>query len=404
MRKRKKIYAALLLVSILLSDAAFSVQTLAAPTSESIEEMEEQIGESRKEKDSLKNSISDLEKIKKELEAQKGDLKNYVEKLDRNVAEMENNIQKLQAEIAGKEEEIVRTQEELAQAQEDRDQQYVSMRTRIRFMYETGAGTSLIEFLFTAGNLSDFLNRTDYISSIYAYDQKMWEEYQLNCEYIALCEEQLKLEKEILDQQKKNVEEEQTRVETLIREKNQEILNYQTDINNKEAAIAEYERDIAEQNEIIAQLEKAVKEAKKKLEEQNQPKYDGGVFTFPLASYTRVSDDYGNRTHPILKVPQFHNGVDFAAPKGTAIYAAYKGQVVASAYSSSMGNYVMIDHGDGLYTIYMHASKLCVSSGVQVSAGEKIAEVGSTGRSTGNHLHFSVRKNGSYVSPWNYIG
>ena len=88
---------------------------------------------------------------------------------------------------------------------------------------------------------------------------------------------------------------------------------------------------------------------------------------------------------------------------GTAILAAYSGNVVAASYNSSMGNYVMIDHGDGLYTIYMHASKLYVSTGQSVSKGETIAAVGSTGRSTGPHLHFSVRSNGSYVSPWNYL-
>ena len=102
-------------------------------------------------------------------------------------------------------------------------------------------------------------------------------------------------------------------------------------------------------------------------------------------------------------VYKFHNGVDFAASTGTPILAAYDGKVVGASYNSSMGNYVMIDHGDGLYTIYMHASKLYVSSGQMVSKGEKIAAVGSTGRSTGPHLHFGVRLNGAYVSPWNYL-
>ena len=131
--------------------------------------------------------------------------------------------------------------------------------------------------------------------------------------------------------------------------------------------------------------------------------YDGGMFKFPLASYTRISDEYGMRIHPTLGVEQFHNGVDFASPKGTAIYAAYDGVVVAATYSGTMGNYVMIDHGDGLYTIYMHASALYVEKDDIVVRGETIAAVGSTGRSTGNHLHFSVRLNGEYTSPWNYL-
>ena len=131
--------------------------------------------------------------------------------------------------------------------------------------------------------------------------------------------------------------------------------------------------------------------------------YDNGPFKFPLASYTRVSDDYGNRIHPTLGIQQFHNGVDFASPKGTAIYAAYDGVVVAATYSATMGNYVMIDHGDSLYTIYMHASALYVKKDDIVTRGETIAAVGSTGRSTGNHLHFSVRRDGAYVSPWEYL-
>ena len=132
--------------------------------------------------------------------------------------------------------------------------------------------------------------------------------------------------------------------------------------------------------------------------------YDGGAFKFPLASYTRISDEYGMRIHPTLGVEQFHNGVDFAANGGTAIYAAYDGKVAAAAYSTTMGNYVMIDHGGGLYSVYMHASELLVSPGQQVSAGQVIARVGSTGISTAPHLHFGVSLNGSYVSPWGYLG
>jgi murein DD-endopeptidase MepM/ murein hydrolase activator NlpD len=220
-----------------------------------------------------------------------------------------------------------------------------------------------------------------------------------------MCEKQLQVEKEYLDAVKVSVQNEQAAVEELIDVKRVEIEKYESNISTQEKAIKEYEADIAEQNEIIKQLEKAVEEEKERIKKQNGliQTYDGGTFHFPLESYTRVSDDYGPRIHPILHVKQFHNGVDFAAPKGTAIYAAYNGIVVAATYSSTMGNYVMIDHGDGLYTIYMHASKLYVKKDDVVKKGQKIAGVGSTGRSTGNHLHFSVRKNGEYVSPWDYI-
>lgn len=188
-------------------------------------------------------------------------------------------------------------------------------------------------------------------------------------------------------------------------QKRQQIIKYESDIKTNDQAIKEYNDDIAAQDELIKNLEIAVAADRKKMMEQNGKvlTYDGGTFKFPLASYTRISDDYGWRIHPTLKVEQFHNGVDFAAPTGTAIYAAYDGNVVAAAYSTTMGNYIMIDHGDGLYTIYMHASALYVKSGELVARGEKIAAVGSTGRSTGPHLHFSVRIDGEYTTPWNYL-
>jgi len=215
----------------------------------------------------------------------------------------------------------------------------------------------------------------------------------------------LEEEQEVLQQAKAEVEKEEAGLETLISQKEQQITAFQGDISNKEAALKEYEADIAAQNSTIAALEAAAAAERKQLEELNKPKvtYDGGMFQLPLTSYKRISDEYGYRMHPTLGVQKFHNGVDFAAPSGTPILAAYGGTVVGAAYNSSMGNYVMINHGDGLYTIYMHASALYVSQGQTVSKGEQIAAVGSTGRSTGPHLHFSVRVNGEYVNPWNYL-
>ena len=208
-----------------------------------------------------------------------------------------------------------------------------------------------------------------------------------------------------MEEAKVQVEQEQESLETLISEKQTEIDAYQADINDKEAVLKAYEAEIAARNAEIKALEDAVKAEQAALEAASNPKrtYDGGMFAWPAPSYTRISDDYGNRIHPTLGVNRFHNGVDMAAPGGSPILAAYNGTVVAAAYNSSMGNYIMIDHGDNLFTIYMHASALYVSKGAEVVKGQKIAAVGTTGRSTGNHLHFSVRLNGNYVSPWGYL-
>lgn len=375
-----------------------------AITSDSIKEKEQQISEAKKEKDNLKSNLTNMQKIKKELEQQKADLTSYIRQLDNNLTQIEQNILNLTNEIDAKEEAIRQTEEDLAAALAREEFQKESLVACIRFIYEAG-NPNMVEMLLKSKSFGDFLNKADYVEKVLSYGNRMWSDYKMVREYVELCKEKLEVEKEVLDRTKVNVQQEQRNIEELIEQKSRDLISYSNDINNKEKAIKEYEEEIKAQEEEIKLLEEAIAEEKRKLLESSKKvlTYDGGVFKFPLATYTRISDEFGMRTDPILGTQQFHSGVDFAAPKGTAIYAAYDGRVVAATYSASMGNYVMIDHGDGLYTIYMHASALHVKKDQAVVKGDKIASVGSTGRSTGNHLHFSVRLNGQYVSPWNYL-
>ena len=373
-------------------------------TSDSIKEKEEQIKAAEEEKKELQDGLTDLKKIKADLEKSKNDLSAYVKELDANLVSIENKIAELKQLIEEKEAEIADTEEKLEEAQKIEQEQYEAMKVRIKFMYEK-SDDFYLETLFSADSFGDILNKADYIEQLSAYDREKLDEYALNSQMIQLFKEELETEKEILDEAKAGVVAEQAALESLIGEKEQQITAYQSDISNKEAAIKEYEEDIAAQNAVISALEKAVAEEKAKLLAENGSviTYDGGVFAWPAPGYTRISSDYGTRMHPTLGVEKFHNGIDLAAPTGSSILAAYNGKVVAADYNASMGNYVMIDHGDDLYTIYMHASALYVSRGETVAKGQQIAAVGSTGRSTGPHLHFGVRLNGSYVSPWNYL-
>lgn len=408
MRKRYLVMGvtAILLLSALFFGAKQDVAalTMSSITSDSIREKEDQIRQAQGEKDALQNGLSNLQNIKKELETQRSNLKSYVAQLDSSLAQMEQNIQELNVKITEKEGEITVAEGELEAALENEENQKESMVSRIRLVYESG-NPQMLDMLLKSISFGAFLNKADYAERVMAYDQKMWQDYKMIREYVELCKQELELEKEILDEAKANVEEEQRNLEALIDQKNKDIRAYETDITNKEKAIKEYEEEIEAQENEIAALETLIAEEKKKILANSGVvlTYDGGTFKFPVASYTRVSDDYGPRIHPTLGVQQFHNGVDLASPKGTAIYAAYDGVVVAAAYSATMGNYVMIDHGSGLFTIYMHASALYVEKDDIVVRGETIAAVGSTGRSTGPHLHFSVRLNGEYQSPWNYI-
>lgn len=400
MKHWKKAVCLLLSVAVIFtySEPAHAV------TSDSIKEKEAEIAEAKKQVTGLKSSLTDVEALKKELEQSKQNLTAYVTQLDSQLSGIQEKIEQYNTLITEKEQQIEETTEELNEAIRQQEDQYEAMKERIRFMYEKG-DTFYLELLFSSEGFSDMANKADYIESLSRYDKQKLDEYVETKEMVQLCKEKLEVEREVLDEAKAAVEAEEASVSSLIEEKEAQILSVSSDISTKEAAIKEYEAMIAQENAEIAALEKAVAEEKARLEAENAKArvYNGGMFAWPCPGYKRISDEYGNRVHPILGTQQFHNGLDMAAPAGTAILAAYDGDVVAAAYSSSMGNYIMIDHGSGLYTIYMHCSALYVSKGQAVTKGQNIAAVGSTGRSTGNHLHFSVRQNGSYVSPWNYL-
>ena len=370
----------------------------------SIEQKQQEIKDAQNQKKQMQSGLTDVKAVINDLEQSKKDLAAYVTQLDGNLSEIQSKIAEIKEMISQKEVEIAQTQEELDAAVAREEAQYANMKVRIRSMYERG-DNFYFEAILNAASFADMLNRVDYVEKVSASDRRMLDEFRTTREYVEVCKAQLESEQELLEEAKRAEEAEEASMESLIAQKKADIDAYEADINNREQLVREYEAEIAAQEAEIKEMEQIAKTLQKQLEEANgtKRKYDGGMFAWPAPSYTRISDDYGDRMHPTLGINRFHNGVDMAAPGGSPILAAYNGTVVAAAYNASMGNYIMIDHGDNLFTIYMHASKLYVSSGQDVVKGQKIAAVGSTGRSTGNHLHFSVRLNGSYVSPWAYL-
>lgn len=377
-------------------------QTADAVTNASIEAKRDEVSQAQSQVANLKSGLSDVKKMKEELEKNKSDLDAYITQLDGQLTEIGNKIAQYNQLITDKEAEIVQAEADLEEAQRIQQEQYEAMKKRIRFMYEQG-DTMYLDMIFGAGSFSEMLNKADYVEMLSEYDRKKLNEYVETTEYVTACKENLEAEKEVLGAAKEAVEAEEANVSELMAAKEEQVSAVSAEIADKQAKINEYEEDINAVNAEIAALEKAIAAEIAALEEANRRQYNGGTFAWPCPAYSRISDEYGNRIHPITGQQQFHNGLDLAAPYGSSILAAGDGDVVAADYSSSMGNYVMINHGSGIYTIYMHASALYVSKGQTVSKGQSIAAVGSTGRSTGNHLHFSVRQNGSYVSPWNYL-
>ncbi|MBR1860679.1 MAG: peptidoglycan DD-metalloendopeptidase family protein [Lachnospiraceae bacterium] len=397
--------AALAVLCILPVAGAHGATSYSGITSESIKKKQAEIEQAKQDKAEIQSKKSDVESIKKNLEQQKNDIAAYITEIDATLEQMNYNIMDLEDQIAIKEADLERTQQEYIEAKSQEEEHYEAMKVRMRMMYEKD-DTSVLTSLLGSTSLRDLLNRMDYIEAVIEYDKESWEQLKRAREYVNLCWQELELAKESLDETKNSVEEEKAGMEELREQKNAQLEEYMRSIAASQAEIDNLESQIDDYDDEIAALAKAIEVEQQQiwLAQQNQARtYDGGSFIFPIASYKYISSKYGWRIHPITGKNQFHSGVDLAAPYGTAIYAAYSGVVASAGYNASMGNYVMINHGDGLYTVYMHASSLYVKEGDAVAIGQTIAAVGSTGSSTGNHLHFSVRLNGEYVDPNDYV-
>ena len=356
--------------------------------------------------DKIKDIKSDLSTVKnkiKELETSKSNLKSYIAKLDKEANELAAEIQKLGDDIEAKKAEIAATQEELEEAQAVADRQYEDMKTRIQFLYENG-NTSYLELFLTAESMGDFLNKSSYAVQMSQYDRNMLNAYIAQKEQIEETKAMLEEEEEELNLLAEAAEEQKKTVDALIQTKTSQIQSYQSQIDSQTSEAADYQKDLEEQEKLLNQIEEQIAAAA--FANGSDGDGDGGAsgFIWPCPSSHRITSYFGPRPQPTPGASTNHKGIDIGAASGSAIVASAGGRVTTAQYSSSAGNYIVISHGNGMSTVYMHCSALYVSVGDVVSQGQKIAAVGSTGYSTGPHLHFVVIKNGTYVNPLNYVG
>lgn len=374
-------------------------------------------GASKKDVDSAKGKISSIEEDKKkteqaikELETLKADTETYVRKLDSQLETLNVEVNRLEGNIRDKEKTIEETAVKLDEAGKVEKKQYEAMKKRIKYMYEKG-DSSYLDLLLQSKSMSELLNRAEYISKISEYDRNMLDQYAAVKDGIADDKAQLEKEKAELVVLQEQTTSKKNSVETLVNEKSAELKKVNSQIGTKTAQVEAYEKDIKAQEDKIKQIEAEIKrqeeEARKKAEAAGQ-KYNtvsiGNIkFIWPCPSSSRITSGFGGRESPTEGASSNHQGIDIGAPTGSNIVAAADGTVTISTYSYSAGNYIMLNHGGGVSTVYMHCSQLLVSAGDTVKQGQVIAKVGSTGYSTGPHLHFGVRLNGSYVNPAKYV-
>lgn len=420
MKNRLKIITAIMLTLIFCMQPVCNVQA----TEES------NLSEAQQEKKTLENDLQKAKELIDSLKGSKEDIQSEVEKLDKQLNEISGKVKEFESRLSKKRQEIADTESALNKAKEQEKKQYRNMKKRIQFMYENGQ-TSYVEMLLSADSFTDFLNAVEYITQISQYDRKMLKEYQNMQVTIADTQKTLETDYASLQSLQAKVQEEKQAVVALESAKKGELNDVADDLTDAQTVAKAYEAEIQAQNEVIAQIQAAQKRAAEQQAAQQQaqaaeenqgatdaagenqntaqnttPSGNGqstGSMMWPCPSSKRVTSDYGPRTSPTNGASSNHKGIDIGAAYGADIVAADGGTVLVATYSSSGGNYVIIDHGGGLCTVYMHASSLTVSAGQTVSKGQVIAKVGSTGISTGNHLHFGVTLNGVYVSPWGYV-
>lgn len=398
--------AVFLLLCLLLSDGTGTGGTVFAKpdSSKSLEEeeLEQQRKDTLDEIRSLKSDIDSVEQKIRDLEAARSGLETYIQQLDQQVNAISSQISELETKIEEKKEEIAQKEEELREAEAEADAQYELMKKRICYMYERGEDSFLL-MLLESGSIAEFLNRVDYARQISDYDRRMLEELRALRDTIADCKAALEREQEEQELLLSELESQKAAVDRAISAKTQEIADYQSRITSASGEQGEYEKQLAEQEKLLEQVEYQIAAAAAARAAAEDG--DGGAsgFVWPCPQSRRITSGFGNREAPIPGASTYHRGIDVGASSGSAIIAVASGRVTTSAYSGSAGNYVVISHGGGVCTVYMHASALYVSEGETVSQGQKIAAVGSTGFSTGPHLHFGVIVNGSYVNPLNYV-
>ena len=358
---------------------------------------------------SLKEQYNDL-KTKKEtakelldaFESDKKDIVKYMHKLDKKLALLEDDLTNMKKQKEGISEYLSKVQEELEQDRVKEEEQFRAMKLRIQYMYEHGSNNYL-DVITGSTSFGDMLNRGTYASMIQNYDNSLLKEYQKALDSIAEKEQVISEKNKELAQVTLDIKTEKEAVEALIDDKSEELKNYNHNISAASGLIAEYEASLKEQEEKMREAELAADSASDEMFADLPSEYHGGKLLWPAPGHYTISSPFGYRVHPLTGTRRLHGGIDIALPTGSSVYAAASGVVSISQYSSSAGNYIMINHSGSLSTVYMHKSKLLVKVGQHVKKGQKIAYSGSTGWSTGPHLHFGVRKNGAYVNPIPYL-
>lgn len=413
------------LLSILMAFVmafSFSLTALAADENDK-EEKEQQIDALEQEKAAQSQALDSMQTDKANTETE-------IAALDEQLTTVQGQIDTTNAELEQTEAALEQTKKDLEAAREKEQKQYETLKLRIKVMYKKGE-TGYLEILLAAEDITSLLNSTEYISKISDYDSNLLQSLQETRTQIEELEKQQEEEVARITQLKEDLESQEAELQGILDEKAAYIQSLNASIEYTAEYIQELEENISMEQQALAEIESEIRAAAEAAaaaaaaaaqEAAASGSSDGGDSGYVADVSNAYKPSYGGGwvwpSDTTLLTDTFgyqdwrggsHNGIDIGASYGSPIYAAASGTVWIAGYSSSAGNWVVIDHGGGVLSVYMHASALYVSSGQYVSAGQSIAAVGSTGWSTGPHLHFGVMVgssggyDGYWVDPLGYV-
>ena len=339
--------------------------------------------------DELNKQINKLQSQLKAGKAQESKLSSQIKNLDNLIKAAEGEILDLQKEISQTNKKIAEVEAQLERKKADIQQQNDEMGSRIRAMYKNG-DVGLLEVLLGSESITDFLTNLDMAQKIFDNDVQLLE--------------QLEEQHKVIESHCKQLEQ----LKANLTVKRQAEATKQDQLQVSRGDVSKLKAEVSGDNKALEkQVDKLNEEAQAMIAEilklQGTGDYVGGVLLWPAPSSKRVTSEFGYRLHPILKVNKLHTGMDIGVVTGSKVVAANSGKVIKAAWNNSYGYMVMVDHGGGIVTLYAHNSQLKVKTGDVVTRGQLIALSGSTGASTGPHLHFEVRVNGEYKNPRNYL-
>lgn len=320
-------------------------------------------------------------------------LKQQIAQLDTQIAAASADLNRKQKAYADAQLRVSQVQDELSQKQKDLEDRRAVLAQRLRGIYVDGQ-VSYLEVLFQASDLSDFITRLEYLARVVANDQQLLNGIQEQKEQIAQKAEELQARRDEAAKLQVQAAAAKADLDNKKMQQQKALAETKRDQEEQQAEAEKFAADMAAAGELIRQL--TAKYAR-------QGTVNGTISVWPLPGYYEISSPFGWRTHPITKKRSLHGGDDIPAPAGTPIKAAGAGVVIYVGWYGVYGNVVMIDHGGGYSTLYAHQSRTAATVGQKVAAGDVIGYVGSTGWSTGNHLHFEVRVNGNPTDPLQFF-